>query len=361
MILLLAALCMAVGMIVTARAGVDAAGKPIGTDFLTFWSAARSYRHGGAYDLLYPPPFLLLLLPFGMLPYFPALALWLGVTGGGYWLVMREWLGGRADTARGAAMTVLAYPAVLINAGNGQNGFLTGALLGGGLWLLDRRSWVAGALLGMLVVKPQMALAVPFLVLASGRWRVMVAGAASAGMMCAASWMLLGPEAWTGFLAMTGTARGVLEQGTLQPGKMVSVFAAVQVLHGGVMLGYVLQGVVATGAAAVLVMVVRRDEVHPGGAAALCVTAGAVMSPYFLDYDLTVMAIPLAWLLVEELRRGFLPWEKAVLVAGFVLPLVARDLALFAGVPLGPVVMIALLFACARAAVWRADGGAIVY
>jgi alpha-1,2-mannosyltransferase len=77
------------------------------------------------------------------------------------------------------------------------------------------------------------------------------------------------------------------------------------------------------------------------------------MSPFFLDYDLTMMAIPLAWLLVEGLKRGFLPWEKLILGAGFLLPLVARDLALHLSMPIGPLVMIALLLACARATVWQ--------
>ncbi|MDB5736863.1 MAG: hypothetical protein JWO65_531, partial [Sphingomonas bacterium] len=71
-----------------------------------------------------------------------------------------------------------------------------------------------------------------------------------------------------------------------------------------------------------------------------------------LDYDLAALAIPLAWLFGEGLRRGFLPWEKAALVAGYLLPLVARDLALDLGVPIAPLVLIAVFAACARAAGW---------
>lgn len=377
MILLLAALCMAAGMIVTARAGIDAAGKPIGTDFIAFWSASKLALAGNAsdaYDLgrlyavergampvdpglssfLYPPPFLLLCLPLGLAPYFVSLVVWLAVTGATYVLMLRQWLGQHVDAAKGAVFTILAYPGFLMNAGHGQNGFLTASLVGGGLWLLDRRPWVAGALLGALVIKPQIAFAIPILMLASGRWRVIVAGAVSAVMLCAASWLVLGSGAWLGFLAGGGTARGILEQGLVEPGKMVSVFAGVQVLHGGVVVGYLAQAVVAVMAGMVLIFVARQKDALSGGHAAVCAAAGTLMSPFFLDYDLTVMAIPLAWLMVEGLRRGFLPWEKAVLASGFVLPLVARDLALFAGVPIGPIVMIALLFACARAAVWRA-------
>ena len=43
-----------------------------------------------------------------------------------------------------------AYPAVFVNLGHGHNGFLTAALMGGGLVLLDRRPWLAGILFGLL-------------------------------------------------------------------------------------------------------------------------------------------------------------------------------------------------------------------
>jgi hypothetical protein len=48
-----------------------------------------------------------------------------------------------------------AFPAVFINVGHGQNGFLTAALLGGALHWLDRKPWLAGILIGMLAYKPQ--------------------------------------------------------------------------------------------------------------------------------------------------------------------------------------------------------------
>jgi hypothetical protein len=46
-----------------------------------------------------------------------------------------------------------AFPAVFVNIGHGQNGFLTAALLGGALQLLDRRPWIAGVLIGLLAYK----------------------------------------------------------------------------------------------------------------------------------------------------------------------------------------------------------------
>ena len=63
-------------------------------------------------------------------------------------------------------LLALAFPAVLINIGHGQNGFLTAALLGGALVVLDRRPLVAGILIGLLVYKPQFGLMIPLALLA---------------------------------------------------------------------------------------------------------------------------------------------------------------------------------------------------
>ena len=374
LILFAVLLAAGAGTVLTAHHGIDRMGKPLGTDFLAFWSASRLALagHGAqAYDLgqiyaverstvavdpglssfLYPPPFLLLCLPLALVPYFVALAGWLAATGLAYGLALRRWLAAQPQATHHATLTLLAFPAVLMNIGHGQNGFLTCALLGGGLWLIERRPWLAGALLGLLVIKPQIALAIPVLVLAGGRWRVALAGVASALAACAASWAAFGPSVWQGFLSGGATGRAILEQGLVEPGKMVSVFAAVRVLHGGAGLAYGLQALVALGAGGVLAAIARRRGAAPLGQAAVCVAATALISPFLLDYDLIVTAIPLAWLLTEGLRRGFLPWEKAILLAGYLLPLVVRDVAVHLGVPVGPLVMAAVLWACGRAAI----------
>jgi alpha-1,2-mannosyltransferase len=368
-ILLLVVAAMAILWVASAHHGIDRAGKPLGTDFLAFWSASRLALTGdpaAVYDLtriyamekasvpvdpglssfLYPPAFLLVCLPLGLLPYLASLVVWLVATGTAYFVMIKRWLG----THRGAALTILAFPAVLLNAGHGQNGFLTAALLGGGLWLLDRRPFLAGMLLGLLIIKPQMALALPVLVLASGRWRVMAGGIASASALCLASLLVFGMGAWIGFANGGDTARAIIEQGVVPYGKMISLSAAIHILGGNGMAGYVAQALLAVAALGTLAFVGRSRSAHPQGAAALTACATLMISPFMLDYDLTISAIPLAWLYTEGLRRGFLPWEKLVLALAYALPLFARDLALGLGVPTAPIVLTALFACTARAA-----------
>jgi hypothetical protein len=373
-LLLAVTLAIALGWVLTAHHGIDAAGKPLGTDFLAFWSASKLALSGhpaSAYDIaqiyqieratvaadpglstfLYPPPFLLVCLPLALIGYFPALVLWLLATGSAFVAVARRWL----TDAPGGFLTVIAFPAVLINAGHGQNGFLTATLLGGGLLLIERRPWLAGMLLGALVIKPQIALAVPILVLASGRWRVMASGIVSATLLCLASWLMFGADAWIGFFGDQALGRAILEHGLVEPGKMVSVFAAMRVLGAEAALAYAVQAVASCLAIGLLVLVCRRCRDNAGARIAACVAATPLISPFFLDYDLTMLAFPLAWLLAEGMRRGFRRYEKPVLALAYMLPLIARPLALELVIPIAPLILFALLWLIAPAA--PADSG----
>jgi hypothetical protein len=74
-----------------------------------------------------------------------------------------------------------------------------------------------------------------------------------------------------------------------------------------------------------------------------------------LDYDLVILAAPLAWMLREGAAKGFLSWEKLLLLATFALPAVSRMLASEARLPLAPVVMAALLVAILRRAAHVGD------
>ena len=82
-------------------------------------------------------------------------------------------------------LVALFAPASVINLGFGQNGFLTAALLIGGIRLTPSRQLIGGALLGLLAYKPQFGLVVAVAVIAAGLWRaafaaVLTIGAASA-------------------------------------------------------------------------------------------------------------------------------------------------------------------------------------
>jgi hypothetical protein len=364
-ILLAVSAAIAAGWIALSRGGLDATGKPLGTDFTSFWSASKlalAGRPAGAYDMaahhavqaaitgrdtgyaafFYPPMFLLVCLPLAALPYLASLAAWLAVTGALYWRMARAWLGERLGW-----MPILAFPAVLTNAGHGQNGFLSAALFGAGALWLEERPWLAGACLGALVYKPHLGLMIPLALAIAGRWKSFAAAALTVLLLAGASYALFGADAWRGFLADSGVARAALEQGLVGDAKMQSAFAAVRLLGGPVWLGYGVQALVALAAAAGLVWLQRRAPKSPAEGPALIVAA-LVASPFLLDYDLVILAAPLAWLLREAMRTGFRDWEKLTLAAAFVLPAVSRMLATEARLPLATFVLGALFLLILR-------------
>lgn len=343
----------------------DAAGQPIGTDFLSFWAASKLAQDGtpalaydvthhaaaeraamngadpGYYAFFYPPLFLLICWPLALLPYGASLAAWIGVTGLAYWRVIARFGQGRLSN-----LPILAFPAVLSNIGHGQNAFLSTALFGGAI-LARRRPLLAGLLFGALAFKPHLGLLIPVFLITSGSWIAILAAAGTVLVGAVLSILAFGPAIWPAFLATTPLARRTLENGLVGAEKMQSVFAAVQLWHGPIWLGYCAQALVAALACAVLIILVRTRPGSDAGGPAL-VAATLLASPFLLDYDLTLMAIPLVWVFSRACDTGFWSYEKVILLAGFVLPLTSRAVAGYTGIPLGPAVVGAVLFIVLR-------------
>jgi Glycosyltransferase family 87 len=222
-------------------------GQPIGTDFSNVYAAGSLTWQGRAaeaydpalqhaaekavfdgrevpfYGWHYPPFFFAIAVLVAAVPYAWGLAIWLVASFAAYLTAIRAILP-RQETLLVAA----AFPAVFVNVGHGQNGFLTAALLGGALHWLDRRPWLAGVLIGLLAYKPQFGVLIPIALLAGGRWRTIGAAAATVAALVAVSFAMLGSNVWHAFAdSMNFTQTVVLEQGGTGWQKIQSIFAAV--------------------------------------------------------------------------------------------------------------------------------------
>ena len=253
-------------------------------------------------------------------------------------------------------LLALAFPAVFVNLGHGHNGFLTAALFGLALVNLDRRPVVAGALFGLLAYKPQFGLMIPLVLAATGRWRTMLAAAATVAALALAVTLAFGIETWREFLHSAGFTRLVLEEGGPGWHMIQSVFSAVRMWGGPVLLAYALQGIVTLGIAAALVLLWRSQAAFALKAAALCI-ATLLATPYSLDYDMMLLAPAIAFLAVDGIERGFSPYHKTALAALWLVPLVARSVAQAALLPLGTIAMLAMLVLILDRA--RRDPGAV--
>lgn len=369
LILLVLSLAIAIVWVALADGLIDRNGKPIGTDFTNVYAAgtlALEGRAEAAYDPVrqhaaekavfdgrevpfygwhYPPLFLILAAVLALLPYGLALLAWAGLTLAAYLAVMRAILP-RPETA----LVALAFPAVLVNLGHGQNGFLSAALLGGGLLLLDRRPVVAGLLFGLLAYKPQFGLLLPLVLAASGRWSAFGAAAAAVIAVSLAATGLFGSGIWPAFLHSTAFTREVvLEGGGTGWAKIQSLFAAVRMWGGGVDAAYAAQGTLALAAAACLLWLWRSPAAHALKAAALA-CACLLATPYVLDYDLVVLAVAIAFFAVHGLAHGFRDYEISVLAAVWLAPLLARSVAGATALPLGFAAVAALFILTLRRA-----------
>lgn len=336
----------------------DPLGKALGTDFASFWTASQLALSGApaaAWDLplhqkaqadmfgagagyaafFYPPPFLLVCLPLALLPYAVSLAAWLAVTAAGWAVMVRAWMGRWTNW-----LAVACFPAALVNAGHGQNGFLTAGLFGAAAWMAERRPWLSGVLFGALIIKPHLAVLAPAFLMFTGNWRAFSAAALTAGGLCLASLVVLGGDSWLAFLDGSSLARAALEQDLVGYAKMQSVYAAARLAGADNAVAWMLQGSAIAVALAVLWRT-RKCADAARGATLACATL--VSTPFLLDYDLTLLAVPLAWLVGQGLGSGFRPWEKLAIAAVFMLPWFARPLAGGAGLALAPVLIFVLL------------------
>ena len=159
---------------------------------------------------------------------------------------------------------------------------------------------------------------------------------------------LFGMEVWIAFLESAQKARILLEQGLVGFDKMQSVFAAVRLLGGPVWLGYAVHAAVALPAIAVTVWLWRRDVPFALRAAAVAPTA-LLITPFFLDYDLLLLALTVGWLVRDGLARRFLDWEVSLFLFVWLWPGLARRMGMI-GVPLTPLVLAGILWLILRRA-----------
>lgn len=331
---------------------------PDGTDFLAFWGAGHVTAAGDpalAYDLavqervqtatgsqgwfafVNPPPFLFAATPFGALPFPVAWLAWVVATYALWaWAAMRAfpryWL------------LVLVFPGALIAAGHAQTGLLTGALLVGGVALVDRRPLMAGALIGALVIKPHLALLLPFWLAAGGRWKAFFAAGASAIGLLAASWALFGTQTMLAYTTSWQASAAIMASEDAQfylrmatPYSQLRLFLPAPFAFG-------VNVALALGLAVLAMLAWRRFGGDALASGALVLAGTALASPYLFNYDLPFLILPILWLVGEGRRAGFRDWEKLALVALFVAPYATRAAALPLGLNLMPLASLALLW-----------------
>lgn len=200
----------------------------LGTDWMVFYGAVQWFfggNLGGLFDgerftaylnsafsgwltqptpfrpWVYPPSYLLAMLPFGTLPFALSYVAFQLVSAG--LLAAALWFGSDRPGARPLVIAAALFgPAAAINVGMGQNAFLSAALLVGGCRMLRSRPALGGVILGMLTVKPQFWLLVPVALAAGREWRALLWSILGGIGLALASALVFGIDSWRHWLLL---------------------------------------------------------------------------------------------------------------------------------------------------------------
>jgi alpha-1,2-mannosyltransferase len=317
-------------------------------DFLVFHAAVRAFLEGKlalVYDIdaftqfqnviyadrfrgpvlfrpfLYPPIWLLMLLPFGLLAVATSYGVFMVLTA-----AAATAFEGRRDGW--GWLAVITSPAAVWVVLAGQNTFLSVALFYGGLRLLDRSPAAAGILLGLLAYKPQIWVLVPLALLAARQWRALAWTAATVAVLSLASLGVFGLDFWLAFLDAAreaGSARVANIMFERIYMHMVTLVAAARIvgLSPGVAGAIQLAGAVV--AVAAVWFAFRR---HRSGEArtAVLMTATFLVSPYTLNYDLLLLMPAAVALFRRGIALGFYPLERLLYFVLWLMPTVGMIL-----------------------------------
>jgi hypothetical protein len=329
-----------------------------GRDFVNVWTAGKanligkldqlydlhSYRAFqqtlfpgiGAHNYSYPPLGLPLTIPFALLPYGAALALWLAGTG---WLFAKAAEPWWKEATGWPLILVLLTPAALINAWAGHYGFLLGALLLLGWRNLERgRPLFAGLCFGLMAIKPHLAILVPLILLLRCEWKALGAAAITVVSLIATSILFYGIGLWRDFFAITiGVQADMINAGGAFYGLMsTSVSTALFGLGLPKTLVTIVQLAAAATAISLVALAARRASLRD--TALLASTATFLVLPYAFNYDLTVSAIAAAMIMGDTTLT---PTERCVAQIGLVAAQLGMLLALL-GAPVMPLLLLGL-------------------
>jgi hypothetical protein len=351
-------------------------GGNVGGDFLNFWRAAQHVRHGetgliynpdawgrvvaspNPHDLtwfVYPPFLLFGLWPLGNIPA-PEAALWWALAPLPFYFALAYLLTKRsllATDEKSASplqpfliTAACALPFLSANFFTGQTGALIAALMLAAAYCWRNRPLLAGICIGILAIKPQLGLLLPFALAASGQWRAIAAATATIIVLALAATWWLGVSIWTDYAQMTQLfghfiGRGYTGIRQLALGPYVSLDGA----GVPIVLAAIVQAIVSLSALAVVSFVFweerHRNDNKLDLRLGLLATGALLATPYALTYDTPMLVLALIPLITRAWRTGFDGLELLAIVALLSAPYV-QPLLMHSHIPFG---FAALLFA----------------
>jgi len=262
----------------------------------------------------YPPSFLLLIIPFGVMGYYAAYGAWILGTFAFYFLVSwhREW-------PRSATLIVVFAPATILTFVYGQTGFLTSALIIGGFRFADRRPVLSGILFGLTSIKPQLGILIPIALISARLWRTAAAAGVTVLVLILTSSTAFGWSIWPLWLSqLLGHADWAA---TTKPQYMPTIVANLTFLGVAVTVARVIQLIAAVAVAGIIWLCFRGGVTNLGTSTLLVGTFLA--APYAFVYDMPMVTNAILAVAHDKQRmhRPLSIPEAFILVFSLILPM----------------------------------------
>jgi arabinofuranan 3-O-arabinosyltransferase len=263
---------------------------------------------------LYPPGYLVLILPFGTMSFAAAFLASTLVSVALIGLAMRPFA--RTAPAVWLALTLApAYiPALLI----GQNSLIWLACLLAALAALRDGRWVlAGVFVGLLTLKPQLGVMIAAALLGAGLWRTILAASATAILIAALPTLAFGPGYWPPLLSLLTeqSERLVTAIGSLS--LMVGPFYLMTLAGLPPVTALQLQLALSALCAVIVLLLWRSRHVGFDAKAAGLLLAILISAPYLWYYETAVMAAIGLFLLRSGVLQPRLPHVALLLLLWF--------------------------------------------
>ncbi|HEX8913323.1 MAG TPA: glycosyltransferase family 87 protein [Humisphaera sp.] len=280
-------------------------------------------QHGRTGPWLNPPFYAWVFVPLSAMPYPLALAAWaavnLGLLAASVAMLHRMLPADRrrqGDAMLVGGLLVISFPGIQVLACQ-QNTFLSLCILCGTVTLWrGGRATAAGAVAGLLCFKPQLAAIVWLALACSLRWRAVAGIALSAGLLVGASLVAM-PGAWADYLTKLPTLIPSLR--TDRPyfwERQVTFVGFWRLLLLGRAGGpnpLLVTALWAAGAAVIGALLAtpawravrgRLSGIGRDRWIAATVAASPLLMPYYMDYDLLLLAVPVTLLAAERMAGG---------------------------------------------------------
>jgi hypothetical protein len=255
----------------------------------------------------YPPTFDLVIAPLGYLPAWLAYPLFMTGTLALFLRVMQ-----RLDADAFQVTVILFLPLITMIIRGGQNSLLMASLIGLTCLLALRQSRLSGVPLGLMAIKPHLAIGFGIWALINRRWRLAFTSLATVAAFCTLSYLLLGAQAWSAFIDGVSATGDAFQNNTFTIFRMSSTYAfglSMGLEHGTALALHL--GVIT---AAILAMLrLMQLGLSTRNLLGLGVFFSALLSPYNYDYDLAILTVA-ASLLYPTLATYASGVQKALVI-----------------------------------------------